>query len=196
MSAQLPVYPFDPTGTATSNLITNEQQPVQSFNYENFYLIVPEKAPFFVNNFVLQYSDPLTPLKTLVEGVDFNFVLPYWGATRSIGLPVYGGILILNTNYTGTVSIQYQTMGGIWVADRSYVLTNLAQQLYNPRSVIWDVLTNVQQIFPPINHDLDISNVYGLDTLLQKLDDIAASIANRPVAPIQFIVGSNTNNTP
>lgn len=196
MSAQLPVYPFDPTGTATSNLITNEQQPVQSFNYENFYLIVPQLAPFFTTNLQIQYSDPLTPLKTLVEGVDYNLVLPYWGATRSIGLPVYGGILIQNTTYTGTVSLQYQTMGGIWVADRSYVLTNLAQQLYNPRSVIWDVLTNVQQIFPPINHDLDISNVYGLDTLLQKLDDIAASIANRPVAPIQFIVGSNTNNTP
>ena len=186
-------YPFDPTGSATTNLITGEQHPVQEFNYEDFYLIVPLQAPFFTTNLLVQYTDPTTPLRQLQEGVDYNLVLPYWGATRSIGLPVYGGILILNNKLTGTISLNYQTIGGIWCGNQQYVLQNLAEQMYNPRAVLWDVLTNVQQIFPPINHSLSIDNTYGLDTLNNELSALAATIANRPTVPVQFITGGSSS---
>jgi len=188
-------YPFDPTGSATTNLITGEQHPVQEFNYEDFYLIVPLQAPFFTTNLLVQYTDPTTPLRQLQEGVDYNLVLPYWGATRSIGLPVYGGILILNNKLTGTISLNYQTIGGIWCGNQQYVLQNLAEQMYNPRAVLWDVLTNVQQIFPPINHSLSIDNTYGLDTLNNELSTLAATIANRPTVPVQIITGGSSSGS-
>ncbi len=173
-------YPFDGTGLAATNLIVSEPHQVQSFNYQNFYLIVPEFAPFFINNFVLQYTDPSTPLKNLVEGQDYQFVLPYWGATRSIGAPIYGGILILDTTLTGTCYVQYQTMGGPWVANVEYVLTQLTQQVYNPRSTLWDNLTNVQQIFPPINHTLSIDDTYGMQSLIDELTSVGSTLANKP----------------
>jgi hypothetical protein len=67
--------------------------------------------------------------------------------------------------------------------------------MYNPRAVLWDVLTNVQQIFPPINHSLSIDNTYGLDTLNNELAALAATIANRPSVPVQFITGGTNTNS-
>ncbi len=173
-------YPFDATGLLASNLITNEQHVVNSFSYLGGYLIVPNFAPFFTNNFVLEYTDSSTPLKTLVLGQDYQFVLPYWAATRSIGEPVYGGILITGTALTGTCQMQYQTLGGMWTANVEYVLTQVMQEMGDPRSVIWDVLTNVQEIFPSVNFSNTIDTSSGVDNLVDQFFSLAAAIANKP----------------
>jgi hypothetical protein len=115
-------------------------------------------------------------VKLLVEGVDYFLVLPYEAATRSIGIPVYGGISLNNSLTNGIISLDYQTIGGDWVSDRDQSLTVIYEKMYNPRTTYWDVVTSKPYEFPPINHDLEIKDTFGQDELIQAVNNIAESL--------------------
>ena len=51
------VYPTDYTGSAATNLVTNESQVLLGAQGADFYFIVPQAAPFFKKNFALTYVD-------------------------------------------------------------------------------------------------------------------------------------------
>ena len=114
-------YTFDPAGTSAANRITGEQHVITENNNSDYYFVVPKYAPFFLNSFtaVRIVNGVTTPL---VEGTDFYAALPYIGATRSIGVPVYGAISFSNLNITGIVQITYQTLGGEWVIDDQQIV--------------------------------------------------------------------------
>ena len=174
------IYPFDTTGLATTNNISNEQHTAQQFGYLNEFLVVADYAPFFGNSLIVTYTDAVTPVKILVEGIDYKKVLPYFAASRSIGLPIYGGIMLLNSTPTGTVALQYQTLGGQWCPDINYVYTIITEEIYDPRSVVWDVLTNIQEVFPNINNSLIIDTTYGVSSLVDSLSNLAVAINASP----------------
>lgn len=173
-------YQFDSTGVMVSNLILNEQHPVTELNYKDYFFIVPYFAPFYITNLEVKLLVG-TEVRLLTQGVDYYPTLPYTGATRSIGIPLYGGIS-LNRQYTdGIVSIDYQTIGGDWIADHEYVVTLLSEQVYNPRITYWDLVTNKTNEFPPITHSHDVQlALYGHDTLVKAINDIVNSITVGP----------------
>lgn len=171
-------YPFDPTGQALSNRINGEQHAVQEANYRDYYYIVPTYGPFFENNVVVNYTAIDGTHRILVPDVDYYFALPFLGATRSIGLPLYGAIAFNNSIIDGTVSINYRTLGGEWTTDPAAILANLATLMYNPRVALWDVVTNKPAVFPPINHQQNIDTVFGAEALINALNVIAGTIAN------------------
>lgn len=172
-------YPFDPTGLAATNLVANEQHTLTSVNSTTYRLIIPKFAPFHVNNFKMVHITMDGVETPLAEGVDFNFVFLYLGASRSIGTAVYGGITLLNELVDGYIKIKrYQTLGGEWCCDQQYVLSLLADIVFNPRTVPWEKLTNVQQVFPPINHDQAMDWIKGHDDLIQAVNALADIIAN------------------
>jgi hypothetical protein len=102
---------------------------------------------------------------------------------------IYGGISFSTDLPSGALKLTYQTLGGSWIADPNYVYDILVNIAYNPRITSWDLVTNVQQIFPPVNHDQSLDYVYGYDSLLAKIDEIISAIASRP--PTQFNLGVN-----
>ena len=172
-------YPFDPTGLAATNLVANEQHTLTSVNSTTYRLIIPKFAPFHVNNFEMVHITMDGVETPLTEGVDFNFVFLYLGASRSIGTVVYGGITLLNELVDGYIKIKrYQTLGGEWCCDQQYVLNLLADIVFNPRTVPWEKLTNVQQVFPPINHDQAMDWIKGHDDLIQAVNGLADTIVN------------------
>jgi hypothetical protein len=168
-------YTYDPTGTLSSNLITGELHTVTEANYRDYYFLIPENSPFFLNNLVLVYTSDVET-RTLVTGIDYYPCLLYEAATRSLGIPVYGGISISNLLVTGEVSISYQTIGGDYVADKSTIITRLAVAVFNPKITLWDSLTNVPEIWPPNPHLNDSSLLYGQDQVIEKLTDITNAI--------------------
>lgn len=172
------VYPVDYTGQKTTNLVKGEQHAVTEANYRDYYFIVPTFAPFFTSNFKLIHQAEDGTTRELDEGVDYMFTLQYLGASRSIGIPVYGGISLSNLITAGTVSLEYQTIGGMWCADAAYVLERLAEKNYNPRTTAWDNLTNVQETFPPVNHNLDFDYVMGQGELIAQLALMTSAIAS------------------
>jgi hypothetical protein len=168
-------YPIDYTGLAPSNKITDEQHVATQFNDRNFFLIIPFYAPFFIDNLVIKRSLNGV-VTTLQEGIDFYPAMPFLGATRSIGKPIYGAITLNNLNTAGTLQLQYQTLGGEWNLDQSYVLEQLAEKAYNPRLVSWEQVVGVPTTFPPVPHTWDLVDLVGQAEVVQELHAIEQAI--------------------
>ena len=89
---------------------------------------------------------------------------------------MYGGLTLHNLNLNGILSLNYQTIGGDQVADRLQVLTLLADKAYNPRTTIWDILTNVPNSLPPTPHYQDYDQFFGQEELVQMLGQVRDAI--------------------
>ncbi len=166
-------YPFDPNGTRPGNKILNENITLPVAAFRNFHFIVPAFAPFHKAGVVVR----LFPSGTvLTEGVDYWFTHKFTAATRSIGRPVYGSISFLNKNLAGTVSIDYQTIGGDWVQSSAKIIEMLSNTANNPRTTTWDQVADVPYAFPPTNHNWDLEDLKGMDDVVESLDSIRDAI--------------------
>ena len=186
-------YVYDSTGTLPANLIIGETHSVTEANFRDYYLIIPTYAPFFINNLLVTLTvNNVTT--TLVEGVDYSLVLFYLAASRSLGIPIYGGISLNNTSVSGQITVNYQTIGNPYIADKQQVLAALATYTYNPRITSWDLITNVQEIWPPNDHNQDASTLDGMFELVTAINNLATSIgvSNSSIPQyIQFITNPN-----
>ena len=168
-------YPLDMSGNNPANLIQQELHTVTESHFKDYYFIVPNFAPFFVDNFSLSISinNVTTPL---TEDVDYSFALQYVTGTRTTGKAMYGAITLHNLNLNGILIMNYQTIGGDQIADRLQVLTLLADKAYNPRTTIWDILTNVPLALPPTPHYQDYDQFFGQEEVTTKLGEIRDAI--------------------
>lgn len=181
-------YVFDPVGNLPTNLIVDELHTLTEINDLTYRIIIPEFSPFYTNNLMVKYNDG-TNDTILQEGIDYVLCLPYLGASRSIGSMIYGGISFNFAAPNGTIKITYQTLGGDWIADPDYVYEKLVNIVYNPRVTVWDVLTNVQETFPPVNHDHSLDYIYDIGDILLKMQEIADAIINKQPDIIALGVG-------
>lgn len=172
---QTVTYPLDMSGNNPANLIEGELHTVSESHFKDYFFIVPEFAPFYVDNFSLSISinGNITPLQ---EDVDYSFALQYVTGTRISGKAMYGAITLHNLNLNGILLMNYQTIGGDQIADRLLVLTTLADKAYNPRTTIWDILTNVPNSLPPSPHYQDYDQFLGQEELVTKLGEIRDAI--------------------
>lgn len=170
------VLPFDSTGEASTNFIQNELRTLTEVNASTYRIIVPTYAPFYLTNLLVEHVDTAGQPKALVENVDYYPCLPYMAASRSIGKAIYGGISIINEHKQGTIRISYQALGGKWTADDKYVYNQLLTTVYNRRTTWWDLLTNVQDTFPPKQHGHTADDIEGHKEVLKALDEIRVAI--------------------
>ena len=181
-------YPFDTTGLAPSNLVQNELHTLTEVNSAPYRILIPSFAPFYLHNLRVEHIGTTGVTSILTEGVDYYCVLPYMTASRSVGKSVYGGLAFNNDLVQGTIRLQYQTLGGVWCADRNYVYEQLLSAHYNRRTTWWDTITNVQETFPPTEHNHDVGDVEGHTELLAKLDQIRVAILQSPnLVPAQYL---------
>lgn len=185
-------YPFDTTGTASTNLVKGELHTLTEVNAAPYRVLIPTAAPFYLPNLKLEYIDQTGVARDLIEGVDYYNTLIYMAASRSTGRPCYGGWEIINSLLNGTIHPQYQTVGGDWVADRDYVYQQLLEKAKNPRIVYWDDITNVQQLFPPTEHSQPADSFEGHQALLASLEGIRQAILEAPTnVPGEFMAHIN-----
>lgn len=175
-------YPFDQSGVASTNLVRNETHTTTEANFRDYRFIVPKFAPFFTNNLVVKHQAEDGTVTTLEHNKDYSEALPYVAAQRSLGKAVYGAITLSNEVANGLISVTYQTIGGTWVCDAQYVLEYLAEKAYNPRVTIWDNVTNVQDLFPVIDHYEPYDSIYGQDYLIESVNQIATAILGGEVS--------------
>ena len=188
-------YVYDPIGTLPANLIIGETHSVTEANFRDYYLIIPTYAPFFINNLTVHLTvNNVTSL--LVEGVDYSLVLFYLAATRSLGIPVYGAISLNNTNVSGQITVNYQTIGNPYIADKQQVLAALATYTYNPRITTWDLITNVQEIWPPNDHNQDASTLDGMFELVTAINNLITTIGVSNSSIPQYINFITNPNNP
>lgn len=173
-------YPLDTSGVAASNLVVDEIHTVAESQFRDYYFIVPNFSPFFIDNFSITYISGSNS-RILQEDVDFSFALPYVAGTRTTGKAMYGAITLHNLDMNGVLKITYQTIGGDQIADRLYVLTVLSDKAYNPRTTIWDIITNVPNAFPPVPHYQDFDQFYGQEEVVTALGQIRDALANHAI---------------
>lgn len=168
-------YPLDLSGVSPNNLVEIEVHSVNEAQFRDYFFIVPQLAPFYVDNFQLSLVSGNTTT-ILTEDVQYSFALPYVTGTRHTGKQMYGAVTLNNLDMNGILKVTYQTVGGDQVADRLVVLSLLADKAYNPRTTIWDVLTNAPAAFPPVPHYQDYDNFVGQEALVLKLAQIRDAI--------------------
>ena len=178
-------YAFDQTGLLANNLIVGEVHSVSSLFFRNFNYVIPNLAPFYIDNLIVHLTVNSTTTQ-LFEGTDYTLSMLYVGASRSVGKNIYGAIVLNSAIGTGTITLSYQTIGGPWVADRALVVTNLANMTYNPKEGNWDNVTNVQTTFPTISHGVPYDSVVGQAAIMAEIALMAQSITARPTSRISF----------
>lgn len=179
MSTSTLTYPFDPTGKASTNLVKGERQTLAAPSMLDFFYVVPKAGPYFRDSLIVT----LYPSgKILKEGVDYTCTHNFSAATHSIGLGIYGSITFYDHTLTGTVSLQYQTVGGDWTIDEAKIVEILANYTIDPRITTWEQINDVPYQFPPIAHEYSIDDWYGASDIVDVLktihDAIAASSGN------------------
>ena len=191
-----PAYPLDPTGLSPGNKITDEVHVLTEINAATYRILIPTFAPFYLDNLVLKHIDSTGIVTTLIPDVDYTICLPYVGASRSIGKMIHGGITINTLLVNGLLKIDYQTLGGDWCADASIVRSRLADLIYNPRTTIWDMVTNKPNAFPPINHPQDFDTFYGQKELIDSVNKLSLTIATGVNPSLDIIKHLTNNNNP
>jgi len=189
-------YPLDSTGINASNLIPNELHILTEVNNSTYRVLVPDFSPFYLDNFSVKHTDDLGNITILTPDVDYIFTLPYLAASRSIGKMLYGAISVNSSIVNGVLSLTYQTLGGNWIADKNLVLVTLANTNYNPVITSWDQVTNKQDLFPPINHDLSLDYVTGATELVASITQVRDAILQGPqlsASMLQALTGTQVN---
>lgn len=168
-------YPFDPSGILESNKIFSEQHATNESNFRDYYFIVPNFAPFFADTIVVNYTyQGIT--RQLIKDIDYYCALMFVGATRSTGKPVYGAITLNNLNAIGIISLTYNTVGGSWNVDQQFVIEQIAEKAYNPRTVAWEHIVNAPSNFPPAPHQWDLVDLVGQTEVVEVLSHIETAI--------------------
>ena len=180
-------YPLDSTGLSPANLVADEVHVLTEVNASTYRILIPVLAPFYLDNFALKHIDSLGVVTTLMPDLDFYFCLPYIGASRSIGKMLYGAVSINTQLLDGHLRMTYQTIGGEWIGDPAFVRERLAEYVYNPRTTIWDIVTNKANQFPPINHAHDVDVFYGQKELVDAVNALSLQIAGTPSSAVPVI---------
>lgn len=173
-----PQYPFDPTGTKTTNKITGELQALQGVTGHDYYFIVPAATPFFEEGLTVVYKSLTGEIRELVPGVDYYPTHYFIGASRSCAKEIYGSITFLNLSLRGSVTLSYQTLGGEWTVDTAKIAELLADQLHNPRTTAWEQIMDVPTLFPVIDHDWNLVDMVGMKDVVAALNLTITAIAN------------------
>lgn len=149
---------LDTTGVAVANRINGETILVSPSTLNTFGCVFPADAPFFGSDFSLHYtpSDPDEEEKTMVLGTDFNFdfELPGFGGDaedpQDPTKKVWGAIVIFDQGLDGTLTVEYQSLGGKWTFDIQAIRNYLNSHMFNS-SFEFKALVPKDPLFLPNN---------------------------------------------
>lgn len=143
------VYALDPTGVLSANLIENEVIDITSEILENYGFVIPLKAPFYKQGLSITYIDHQGMIRSMVEDVDYTPMFRFIGATESPSNFVFGAIGLLKQNLVSQITIRYQTFGGLWNIDKEAIRMYIANGIFNPNTMMFDLVPK-QQLFIPL----------------------------------------------
>ena len=161
-------YPYDPNAMNPENIIPDEHHTLNPrvMGSDEFNFIVPRLAPFFRTGLKLYHVGSDTPL---IEGVDYVLGHKFEVPDEVTEKDIYGSISFIDIGLRGQVRIgSYRTLGGPFNIDEQEILTILAQESVDPRSVHWNDITTPPE-FPPSPHLDDAEELFGLQALIDEL---------------------------
>lgn len=177
------LYPYDDTGTSPDNLIPAEQHVLTDQNGDNYHFIVPRVAPYYKGSLVVTHVETGTVLK---PGLDFTWTHQYMAASAALAVneqdeevpekKVFGSITILNRKLSGNISLEYQALGGQFIFDERNLLEELTSLLMYPDTRTWEDITAVPAYFPPMQHEIHIDDLVGMDQVLVAIEQLTEAV--------------------
>lgn len=167
------LYPFDPYGNSSDNLVFNELQALQTPGRDDFYFIIPKAAPFFVSSLVVRNHNSGV---VYTEGEDYVVGHYFVEAMNKTGRAIAGSIRFLDRDIGGIVSLTYQTLGGEWGFDDAALLAELSNKAVNPLIRAWAQIDTLPASFPPIPHDQVVDNLVGFEDVVTAIGNIVTAI--------------------
>ena len=186
-------YPFDPTATAPSNLIVDEQYLVPATRNRAFAL---NGGPFYAESVVVK---SLPTNSVLTKGTDYKVLYLYQDATIKTNKAVNAVVHIVNPTIVGTVAVTYQVVGGTYSTNYDAIQLLLEQLAVDNRNVRFSDLIDAPVTYPPKPHLHSVGDMYGWDSVIQVLEDIRdASLGGGTSATgilglKNIVVGTSTN---
>lgn len=170
------LYPFDPTGRSPDNKIQDESITViPPAEIKDYSYVVPRAAPFYVDTMVVRNG--LGPgSRRLIENVDYWCVIDFLSASHSLKRRVAVGIALLDANYSGTLYVTYQTVGGNYTLADFSVLEELIRNRYIVKHVSYEQIINLPEGFAPEWHAHQVADMVGMTDVVAKLTEMITAI--------------------
>jgi len=165
--SNIPVIPLDYTATALTNKIIDVELTLPNLALRA--VAVPD-GPYYVNSMVIW--DEVNQ-RQLVKGVDWSPVELHRELSSKTGIGVYSGILIQNSNVAQVVKLKsYQVVGGEFTSTNQVVMDLINKVMNDNRQVYWNDLLGIPQQFPPSPHRHDAGDLYGLEYLVDAINEL------------------------
>lgn len=172
-------YPYDPTGDASTNLISNELHNVQPpANINDASFIIPRAAPFFLKSLKVKKGNTANA-EVLLEGIHYIVTHHFASMSYVLGTQIYSSITFMNRNYSGNVYLDYQTLGGQFTLDSYTGVEELTRQVYSIYSVTWEQVAGIIQGLPPYDHKMAGEDTTGYGDLVDAVKYLAATVRDK-----------------
>lgn len=178
-------YPFDPNGTAPSNLITKELHTVSPDAERVYNFLIPFAAPFFGASMRIKN---VSTSQFLVRNIDFVCTHNFEAASNTEPyVPVYGSILLTNTGFTGQLELTYQTLGGEYTLSEQQLLSTIANVSLDPRVTNWESIAEKPYVYAPLEHTQHADTLVGMDEVRDAVLGVAEKLSTGADAVNQAI---------
>ena len=137
---------LDFTGNLSANKVTGETATLVPTTLVSTYVTL-QKGPFFNNNLVVTFTDLYSGVTTpMTRGVDFDSVVNFPQVGIATNTQIYGALCFYDVSLTGTLTIQYQALGGNWYIDPVQITSYLDGNLCNPNIAFQALVPSVQLV--------------------------------------------------
>ena len=168
-------YEFDRTASSPNNLVVNE---VHVISNATALTIVAENGLFYTSTLIVaNVSNPNVPY---VAGIDYSFQGFDPFITADTGYECASAISFNNTSISGSITMQYQAVGGIEGSNSGLVI-----QLQNAIAAIgsqthtWAQVQNKPIAYPPLPHQHNLlTDLTGLNALTNVLCRIEYNLSS------------------
>ena len=116
---------------------------------------------------------PLGSSATLVYGLDYVAGLLFNQATAELGVPVYGAIVFVDPELTGTINVNLTSVGSQYAPTVSELANALVSQTLDPLSVWWEQAFPNIPTFPRTNLEYNATVMSSFVEISVAIDSIA-----------------------
>jgi len=171
---------LDTARVSSQNSVSGEVHNFTTPEPNEQIVIVPRHAPFFLEGLSISLTQGSTT-RVLVKDIDYYPVLQFIGASRAIGKPVIGGVVLTTVALAGSVTINYSCLGGSWIYRKALNDTTTFFSNNLPRLTAWEQYAQYQSAFPIITVGWDKPDPTDPYAVLNSIDTIFTSIKTKNI---------------
>ena len=163
-------HELDLTGVSPNNLVANEPHTMKARNRR---IVVPLYGGFYCESLVV--TDTVTG-RALIDNQDY-IVDDFLQVPMDLsGKEIATTIVVINKAVSATVSLTYQTIGGLYSVNADELKQQIETLKLDNRPVLWDNIIGKPDAYPPAPHMHDIGDAYGFEYIVHVLERIRQAI--------------------